>query len=241
MALASEKLGVATATFITTLFCVALAQIVSNIVMPTDAYNKVYHLVPVVVIVTATPACIFVWSLVAKNYHLQQKLRFLVERDRLTDAATRDYFFQKMAQDDAAFGISLMVDIDHFKKINDTYGHLAGDIVIRAVADVLQKNVREQDIVCRFGGEEFVIFLSQRGHEDGFAVAERMREAIEAESIVCDGQLLNVTVSIGGSLKDQIATIIFAIKQADDALYQAKRTGRNKTVFSSADQREKVA
>ena len=91
----------------------------------------------------------------------------VVERGRLTNVATRDFFFSQLALLPDAYGVSLMVDIDHFKQVNDTHGHLAGDDVIHAVAQVLKGQVREDDIVCRFGGEEFVIFVRRASPEEG--------------------------------------------------------------------------
>ena len=120
-----------------------------------------------------------------------------------------------------------MVDIDYFKRVNDTYGHLTGDRVISHVASVLRDAVRPGDIVCRFGGEEFVVFLADADQNAGAIMAERLR-ALVAESPVDEaGTTLNVTVSIGGSLKSAAEHIETAIQRADDALYRAKTGGRN--------------
>lgn len=91
---------------------------------------------------------------------LSQEMADLVARDRLSGAATRDYFFEVLTNERPRWGVTLMVDIDHFKQVNDTHGHIAGAAVIRAVADKLQGVTRSDDIVCRFGGEEFVVLLS---------------------------------------------------------------------------------
>jgi diguanylate cyclase (GGDEF)-like protein len=125
-----------------------------------------------------------------------------------------------------------MIDIDRFKLINDRYGHIAGDAVIQGVAAALRDNMRPQDLICRFGGEEFVIFLHEHKRDDGYVVAERLRTAIAATLIPFEGGNLSVTVSIGGSLKDRLASIIGAIKDADEALYRAKKMGRNRTIFT---------
>lgn len=165
---------------------------------------------------------------------MSDELRRLVDRDRLTDVATREFFFKHMGDAPRAFGISLMIDIDRFKAINDTYGHLAGDQVIASVARTIARNVREEDIVCRFGGEEFIVFLSGHTIESGYQIAERMRQAIARDAIQTNGWPLRATVSIGGSLKDRLTDIEEAIHEADAALYRAKAAGRNKTVFSAA-------
>lgn len=165
---------------------------------------------------------------------LTEELQKLVNRDRLTNVATRDFFFARLRKTPEAFGISLMIDIDKFKSVNDTYGHLAGDAVIARVARLLCRNVRDNDLVCRFGGEEFIVFLYEQSEEGGFAVAERMRQTIEDDAFEFNGTRLRVTVSIGGSLKDRIKDIEMAIQEADQALYRAKNAGRNRTIFADA-------
>jgi len=167
-----------------------------------------------------------------KNSLLNIELQRLVNRDRLTDMATRDYFFGRMAAAPDAFGVSLMVDIDHFKQVNDTYGHFAGDQVIQHVARLMREIVRSQDIVARFGGEEFVVFLYDADIDKGYQIAERMRAAIAANSISFEEFQVSVTVSIGGSLKEACDDIDQAIREADAALYRAKNLGRNRTIFA---------
>lgn len=161
---------------------------------------------------------------------LSRELQALVERDRLTDVATRDFFFSRLAMNDQAYGVSLMIDIDHFKDVNDTYGHLAGDDVIAKVAHILRAQVREEDIVCRFGGEEFLIFLHEATPDEGWTIAERIREGTEAAVTPTQMGPVSVTVSVGGSLKEKIEDIEASIQRADACLYRAKAAGRNKTV-----------
>ncbi len=192
----------------------------------------------------ATPITYFMAQQLRKIAALSDELQRLVNRDRLTDVATRNYFFARMEQAPGAYGISLMIDIDHFKRVNDTHGHFAGDQVIKDVASILGRTVRSDDIVARFGGEEFVVFLYDQDTEAGFRVAERMRAAIASETISFEGIRLNVTVSIGGSLKQACDGIEQAIQEADEALYRAKREGRNRTIFSGrkhADKPDAVA
>ncbi len=181
----------------------------------------------------AVPTTWILWNEMRKNEELVGELQGLVDRDRLTDIATRDYFFSRMSANPDAYGVSLMVDIDNFKSINDTFGHFAGDKVIREVATTLAANIRPDDIVCRFGGEEFALFLHQHHQDQGLEVAESLRQLVEAMSLTYEGQIIEVTVSIGGSLKQRIETIEAAIKEADVALYRAKNGGRNQTIFSA--------
>lgn len=166
-----------------------------------------------------------------QTYLLSLELRRLLDRDRLTDVATRDFFFSRMDAAPGGYGVSLMVDIDHFKAINDTHGHLAGDAVIRQVAAILAANCRIDDIVCRFGGEEFVIFLHEAGPERGSDVAERMRLCVQEARIAPFDVPIGVTVSIGASLKQAAEAIMVSIQQADAALYRAKASGRNRVVL----------
>ncbi|MFQ1699838.1 GGDEF domain-containing protein [Loktanella agnita] len=179
----------------------------------------------------AFPSSFILFNEIRKNEKLTGTLQRLVDRDRLTDIATRDFFFARMAEAPDAYGVSLMVDIDHFKRINDTYGHMAGDAVIKAVATLLRDSVRPEDIVARFGGEEFMIFLHDHSADAGFHVAERMRQTVADAQISHGDLIVSVTVSIGGGLKEACADISGAIQHADLALYQAKNDGRNRTVF----------
>ena len=186
-------------------------------------------------IVVSFPLALFFIGQMRKNYMLTAELQRLVDRDRLTDVATRDFFFARMQAAPDAYGVSLMVDIDQFKAVNDRHGHLVGDQVIKDVAGILRQNTRADDIVCRFGGEEFVIFLSSQTQAQGFAIAERMRTDIAAHLIETQTGQVRVTVSIGGSLKDRMENVSRAIHDADKALYAAKNRGRNMTIFTPLD------
>ena len=123
----------------------------------------------------------------------------------------------------------IMADIDHFKDINDTYGHLAGDHVIKTVAQFLQDTMRTSDSVARYGGEEFTVILPEIPKPDAITVAERLRKKIAAMQIEHENQPIPVSLSFGLSFfePDKNISKIELIKQADSALYQAKRAGRN--------------
>lgn len=169
-------------------------------------------------------------SKILENALLTSELERLVNRDRLTNVATRDFFFTRIGDLPEAYGVSLMVDIDHFKSVNDTYGHYVGDMVIQHVSKILTEQSRTNDIVCRFGGEEFVIFLHKAGREQGLLIAERIRRTVQDSPVCSEEHTVNITVSIGGSLKDQLEDINVSIKLADEALYRAKNAGRNLAV-----------
>ena len=127
----------------------------------------------------------------------------------------------------------LMLDIDHFKNINDTYGHQVGDAVLQSMGNTLKTNVRAGDIVCRYGGEEFILVFPGMQAADGQARAEKLRMMIESQMISAKDQLIGVTLSIGGSVypKDGNSGDEL-ISQADLALYRAKQNGRNRVEFA---------
>jgi two-component system, cell cycle response regulator len=124
----------------------------------------------------------------------------------------------------------LMLDIDLFKRFNDTYGHACGDVVLQMVASVIQQNTRSQDMAARYGGEEFVVMLCDTPARTALKIAERIRMSIENLDIVYDGQHLNLTISIGVAQFDQArdTTAKDLVDRADKALYVSKQTGRNK-------------
>jgi diguanylate cyclase (GGDEF)-like protein len=127
----------------------------------------------------------------------------------------------------------LLCDLDHFKRINDTHGHPAGDAALVAVAAVLKTVCRTQDLVCRYGGEEFVVLMDGAGGQEALAVAERLRHAVEALDFQVEGEKVPLTLSCGVAsfpelhVKTGAELILFA----DEALYEAKRTGRNRCLL----------
>lgn len=234
-----SKYDVVLFALVFTVTSMVLAVSLNYLIFPASFLSRTVPGTMVIVTLVTIPTCLFIGTKIRENVHLSEELRRLVERDRLTDVATRDFFFERMGQEPAAYGISLMVDIDFFKRVNDTYGHLTGDKVISHVANVLQSAVRPNDIVCRFGGEEFVVFLADADQEVGAAMAERLR-ALVADSPIDDaGTALSVTVSIGGSLKAATDDIETAIHRADAALYSAKNSGRNQVrMFATGPDRQ---
>jgi diguanylate cyclase (GGDEF)-like protein len=167
-----------------------------------------------------------------------EKLKQLAITDSLTGLYNRRYFsemaleiFELEKRESDTLSI-IMLDIDKFKRVNDTYGHQAGDEVIVQIAVILEHMKRESDIVCRYGGEEFVLLLPKTSGEGAYVVAERIREEV-AETII-DFQKekqISFTVSLGVSevIYEKDNHIEAVIKRADDALYKAKQSGRNRT------------
>lgn len=161
----------------------------------------------------------------------------LSSRDALTGLANRRSFAQAMDREldrVARMGdeaLLLMVDIDHFKKVNDTHGHLVGDTVLKQLAQRLLDCVRPMDTVARFGGEEFAVVLPNCSHTYGMVVAERFRRAVQDTPFLgAPGLNLNMTVSVGGAYAPQWIRSEAAIwtERADRQLYRAKREGRNR-------------
>lgn len=173
-------------------------------------------------------------SLAIANVKMRDLLREQSTRDPLTGLYNRRYFLDYarreisrcIAQGKPATVISL--DVDHFKKFNDTYGHEAGDEVLQALSGVLQKLFREADVPCRHGGEEFVVLMPGCGLERAEERAEQLRETVEALQLRHSGETLNITVSIGLAVMpedgDNVPSLLGA---ADEALYMAKAAGRN--------------
>ncbi|MCR4277408.1 MAG: GGDEF domain-containing protein [Candidatus Berkelbacteria bacterium] len=127
----------------------------------------------------------------------------------------------------------VFADIDHFKKVNDTYGHLAGDLVLKTVAKILRENVREIDIVGRYGGEEIVLGLIGANLSDSKKISEHLRKKIADTPIKFRDQMIKVTASFGVATLSANLNLEELIKNADEALYRAKNSGRNKVVTSS--------
>ncbi len=177
---------------------------------------------------------------VNQNVELIELLRIAHENansDHLTGLYNRRYLADAGGRlHEAALrgGISLAVvllDLDHFKKINDTYGHYAGDVVLRRVAAHLRQCTREADLLARFGGEEFCLLASGTGGEGVAATAEKMRRAVEEMDITYRGIPLRLTASVGCTA--EIGESLEAmIHQADRALYRAKESGRNRVVLA---------
>jgi diguanylate cyclase (GGDEF)-like protein len=166
------------------------------------------------------------------------ELKKLATTDFLTGALNRRHFLELTGKEMARLrryknvASCLMLDIDHFKQVNDTYGHDVGDQAIIATARVTQETLRTEDIFGRFGGEEFAAMLPMTPTEKAATVAERLRAAIEAMRIPTPQGMLHFTVSIGmteiGLEEPGFDT---ALKRADEALYEAKRSGRNRVVI----------
>ena len=161
--------------------------------------------------------------------------------DMMTHLKLKYYFFNLLTEAiDAAFLNKqhiavIMFDIDFFKKFNDTYGHECGDFVLKSVADLIRKNLRDSDIASRYGGEEFTALLIDAGKEEAMVVAERIRSTINEHDFVYNDQHLHVTISGGVSVFDAETNLVSSpnefVNQADQGLYMSKNNGRNRVTF----------
>lgn len=164
------------------------------------------------------------------------KLQHLSRTDRLTGLNNRGYWEEclvkeyKRASRSKHIHSLIMFDIDHFKKVNDTYGHQAGDEVIRMTSKKLLDNLRETDIAGRYGGEEFCVILPETNAKGAFVFAERLRKAIESSPVTYEDMVIKYTISLGiCELGDFVKGHMNWLESADKALYESKESGRNKT------------
>ncbi len=157
--------------------------------------------------------------------------------DALVGVGNRRAFDEELARRYAAWrrqGTTLsllIIDVDHFKRLNDTHGHQAGDEVLRGIGRVLAANIRDMDFVARYGGEEFAFILPGIGIEGAKSAAERIRTAIAAATFPFEGKTLSVTVSLGVAELAPGDTVASLLERADSALYAAKSNGRNRAYY----------
>ena len=172
---------------------------------------------------------------------LYQQIQESATHDGLTGLIVRRHLRERLAGEvEGALRrggsmVFLMVDLDRFKAVNDTYGHLVGDVVLREVARLIRASVREIDLVGRYGGEEFAVALPDADEQVGLHIAERIRTAVQNASIRAYDEEIHITVSVGLALFPRhAATAEQLVDQADRAMYCAKGLGRNRTVMAHA-------
>ena len=176
-------------------------------------------------------------SLQLSRVLLYQQVEALAVTDALTGVFVRGHFLERAKEELARaqrHGLActlMMADLDHFKQKNDTYGHLVGDVVLRSVARLLQRNLREIDMIGRYGGEEFLLLLVETPTEQALPIAQRLKQLVEVHPIRAYDELLSQTISVGVAGYPEHADALDAlIERADQALYAAKRAGRNRVV-----------
>ncbi len=164
----------------------------------------------------------------------EHELQRLAVVDPLTDAPNRRGFYNalspwvSLARRPGQSTALIMLDLDHFKRVNDTYGHHVGDVVLKSVVEVGQKQLRDSDMLGRLGGEEFAVLLPRTTLQDAMLVAERIRQAISVMPIKTERALIYITASLGVTTIRTDDSMVSLFKRADEALYAAKEAGRNK-------------
>jgi diguanylate cyclase (GGDEF)-like protein len=173
-------------------------------------------------------------SIAMENAEIYQKMHRLAITDTLTGIYNRLYFQEQLeielnkAMENAAEGSIVMFDVDYFKKINDTLGHLFGDKVLKEIADIASKFIRDKDIFARIGGEEFIIMLPDTTLNEAYEICEKIRKAIACTSIADRDESVTVTASFGiANYSKKYANIPELLRAVDKALYSAKESGRN--------------
>jgi len=174
------------------------------------------------------------FALEIKKVLLYETVERLSVTDSLTGLYVRRYFFERFGEEverSRSYALSfafLMIDIDDFKRCNDTYGHLVGDVVLKNVARIMKEHVREIDLVARYGGEEFALVLPETTLEGARHAAERIRKTIAEHIFKAYDEKVQVTISAGIAMypgdADDVAELV---ERADKALYKAKRSGKN--------------
>jgi len=173
-----------------------------------------------------------------ENARLHEHIKLVGLHDALTGINNRRFFDQRLSEEVSRAQRSgsplscLFIDLDHFKRVNDQYGHQAGDAVLKQVSRLLSDRLRQTDVLARYGGEEFIILLADTAREDAALIAEQIRDRVaKAHLVIPSGKTLNITLSIGvatmlvpGTIKDGRQLIAMA----DQAVYAAKLSGRNR-------------
>lgn len=180
------------------------------------------------------------FALALRRIRLYQEVERLAMTDSLTEVSTRRYFMERFgeelnrAKNRKSQLTFLMIDVDHFKKFNDQYGHMVGDQILRRMGEIIKENIREIDIAGRYGGEEFCVVLPDTDEKGGTYVAERIRAATEKTQIRSYDAKVNITISIGlASFPKSGHAPQELIQKADKALYKAKEAGRNRVLTAS--------
>ncbi|HWF39004.1 MAG TPA: diguanylate cyclase [Candidatus Acidoferrales bacterium] len=174
----------------------------------------------------------------------REELRFKATYDTLTGLCNRGVILEALgreyarrAREGGSFGL-ILADLDHFKSVNDTYGHMAGDEVLREISRRMRRCVRTYDIVGRYGGEEFLIVVPASDRANSISLAERIRAATAVEPVASDQHRISTTISLGVTVCDgeKSGDVNTLLRCADEALYRAKGLGRNRVEFASSQE-----
>lgn len=219
-------------TMLLALFCRWALSLFEDSPVPVHSY-----LVTGVVVAVVTPMCTYFFlSLLYQLEESRMVARQLSETDDLTQLYNRRYFMEEArhelqyAESQGRVFSVVLLDIDHFKSINDTHGHLAGDEALRRLGQLLRANCRKDQIIARFGGEEVIVLLPYTPLKTASMVAERLRKAIAGLTISAGGEAFGITASAGVAVWHPEDTLETLLSRVDEALYAAKAAGRNQVM-----------
>jgi len=201
--------------------------VLQYIFLPYDLYLQVIFASSVVSLIISMPIAFFIGQRMRAIHQLTVRLKYAVNNDKLTGASTRISFYQQLETIEDLPIALIFADIDHFKGINDRFGHKAGDEALKVFAGILMENCRKDDIVARFGGEEFVILLNRSDIADAIAAAHRICSKVRGKLIKIAGDEIQMTASFGVAEVSSITHIDKALHCADLATFRAKREGRD--------------
>ncbi len=239
-------------TLIGTVLCIAVAFLFDSYSIDTRRWHAAETPMNNVVIplILATPILFFLLDRQRELAIAHRELMNVASTDSLTNLLNRrafttmveEYLSRVEESSVPSDGALLVVDVDHFKTVNDSYGHEYGDEALKLIARSISDTVRDTDLVGRIGGEEFGVFLPGQSPERISNVAERIRVAVDDAEFIANGQPHHLTVSVGGVTYNQ-SPVSFSelFRDADERLYRAKRNGRNRVELSSFGQQRQPA
>ncbi|WP_245827474.1 GGDEF domain-containing protein [Roseovarius gaetbuli] len=198
------------------------------LILPPDLAAETILPGSLMAVMISAPIAFFVGQRMLEVHEFAAKLEQAVYHDLLTGVCTRARFHERVTELGDESSVVIVADIDHFKGFNDQYGHHAGDLALRQFAAILAENCRADDIVARFGGEEFVVLLRDTSLSDGLIAAERLGRRVRQKPVFVDQKALSLTASFGVAVLPPGGNAEAAIQQADRALYHAKHEGRDR-------------
>ena len=190
--------------------------------------------------------CVLLMYVLFTVIEMQSHIEHAAGEDALTGALNRRSLSKHAArelEESERLGTSLAIveiDLDHFKSINDTYGHGAGDAVLCAFVDLTKEHLRGRDVIARTGGEEFVLLLPDTNTEDAARIAEKLRHSFEQMRVHYDGRMIVATASFGVAERQRGESLATMMKRADALLYRAKSEGRNRVAAEEVSSRRPV-
>ncbi|MDB5473539.1 MAG: hypothetical protein JWP99_842 [Devosia sp.] len=211
-----------------------------------DAVHRSLVSATILPLVLVTPVLLYMSLRLRGLGEVNRRLRLVAGADSLTGCLNRGAFTGKVDQmlqqlDPRSTGALLMIDADHFKSINDVFGHEVGDEALTMIAQSIRSALRPGDLVGRMGGEEFAVYLPEVDQPGATAIAERIRAAVSLVEFAPDGQPRPLSVSIGGAVFEGPASYSHLFRTADQRLYGVKKTGRNRTAVVHLEDHPAVA